>query len=1585
MAMVAASQTHSELAESLPITGYSLRNVDIKTALRIPEDDYGIEIVLSMELEDTATAKSPTWAGFSVSSVTRDSDLWTEHCAGQVKVETSEPENTEKMTNISDSRTVNANNWYRKFADIGLGYGLAFQALSEIRADADENLASAKVALKTTVGTIKGGESSYPIHPASLDALIQLGLVSCHGGQIDKAKTAYVPIHLPRLYLRNGVNESWGTATAVGELRGQRGAYAKLKLFNQAGNVILNADSLRLVRYSEAGPADGVQSKAFSSPFTRLVWKPDIRMLNDKQSRELFPPPRENVGRAKILQSIQRIASLIVVDTYYNYANREDCPSPSDELVAHFFAWIKRRVEEDETDAIVEAKKLSHAGRLQLLDALYNEAGHLVEIKMVKRLHDNMRDILYERRTGVDILLQDGLLTALYDSGLFMTGAYPQLARVFDCLGHANPNLSILELGAGTGGATRVAMKALEGPNGIKRYSEYTFTDVTAGFLTSAKQNMSECRDVRFSVCDIEQDPSIQGYEPAYDVVMASQTLHATASISRTLEHCRKLLKPGGKLVLVENTQNSNLVGLMLGTLKGYWHGIPDGRPDGPFLSLNAWDSALRKAGFSGTELVLDDYPHPHSTTTTLVSTLVGHEAIREGMSSNKANTKVQLLHGASGVPSLLSNLAEEMKRRGVSCKAVPLDNAEDAVSSGSRVVVFFDSNDLLLDVDEQRIRIFQHLVRSTASMVCLTSSGFVKGCSPDGSLIAGLLRTIGTENPAGRFLSIDIDSENFNTQNDDLIRCITEQELKLQQKTKDESEDCEFTWQDGAMWVSRLVPDTSLQHYAEAKTPATEMLPLDSQGPVRAAFETPGILSSLYFRPYTELWQPLPHDSIEVKVAAVGLNWKDLGLSSGHFDGNNLSSEYSGIVTKKGSSVTHLSVGDRVYGMGKGHFGSYTRVPAAFAQKLRPSDDLMEAATMPLVYMTAVYAFEYVTQVRTGQRVLIQSATGGLGLAAIQIAQSKGAEVFATAGTPDKLRFLVETMNIAASHVFSSRNVSALSQTVATTTAGRGFDVILSTGRSDMLSASLKALAPLGHLIDVGRMDVLDAKTIGLELFQKSSNFSSFDLYLVLDNDPVLGGNLMQAVNDRYQKGNITPIRPFTSTDVSQLDKTLLNFSKGTHIGKLIVSFQNPGSLVKMVPAVPAARFDPEARYIVTGGLGALGRSIIKWMCDRGAQDLVVLSRNGADTAEAEKFIQNLAARNVVVRAVACDVSKLNQVKPIIEEASADRQIKGVVHAAVSYQDLSFEKVSAEKWRESLAAKVYGTKNLHEATLSLPLDFFVMTTSYESILALATQSAYTAANNFQDYFARYRRRLGLPASTGMFGLINDLGALSTDNTTVGMFERAKALTISEHQFLKVLEPAFLNNEPSQHDTPQWVGQQHDPFSAATFVTCFSPASMAAKKRGEAGGSSSSPRWYSDARVSQIMRAYEDALRHTDSSASAPNVESDVRAILRRDFDDAVEKLKSSSTESEARGETVTLVVKGITTAMAELLFIEASGVNPARAVADHGVDSLIAAELRNWFHVALGADLSVLDLLDARTSINELAEKIVDRAIEGE
>ncbi|QQK42980.1 polyketide synthase dehydratase-domain-containing protein [Penicillium digitatum] len=967
MAVEAASQAYiQDFSEPLSITGFSLQNVSIKSAMRIPEDDYGVEVLLSLQLLESTTAKKPSWISFSIRSV----------------------------------------------ADVPL---------------------------------------------------------------------------------------------------------------NTAAN----------------------SSAAFSAPIFRLTWKPDIRSMSNAQAKVLFYPPSDSIAKT-----------------------RSDLSHRS-EHIRNFLFWAQRQTN-NYNEWVVEAKGLTSAERLLCIDQIYEQIDHCADARVARHMFQNIEDVLYERKTGMDVLAQDGLLTAMYEEGIILAGAYPQVRRCFDAIGHATPSLDIIEIGAGTGGATRIILDTLSERDGIKRYKSYTFTNISSGLVGAAKEMLGEeYNDVHFSVLNVEQDPLENGCQPFYDVVVASDCLHATTNISQTLSNCRKLLKPGGRLIIVENTRTVIGHGLILGTLTGYWSGRSDGRVDSPFLDSSGWNASLLANGFSGTDLVLDDYPQPYTTACTFLSTVVeGTISTVPRQLTDLNSEEVYFLHEQRDPSSLAVQTFAHFKEKGFVVKSCSFDVV--TVPPHSRVIAFLDSDNHLIQIDQHRMEKFQSLFRNASSMILVTYGGIIQGKNPSAAISIGLLRTIGTENPTSRFLSIDV---NPDSPTGTLAGTILKLESSLQTPSSlYYGDDNEFVWQDECLWVSRLVPDPGLKDQLElAELPPARAKPLcfDNHGPVRADFETPGLLTSLYFKPCEDMWKPLPDDWVEIKVAAVGLNWKDLAISAGRFDMNTLSSEYSGIVYRVGSAVTNISVGDRVYGLGKGHFGNYVRVHAATAQHLHPEDDLLKMATMPLVYMTVVYGFSYATKLKRGEKLLIQSATGGLGMAAIQLAQSIGAEVFATVGTADKAKYLAEVFRIPASRIFSSRATADFPK-MTDATGGRGFNVILSTSQGDMLHESIKALAPLGRIIDVGRVDVQNSMTLNLALFQKSATFSSFDLGVIVEAQPEMSQILMQSVDEHFRAGNIAPIPAILASNVSELDQTLLGFSKGTHIGKLVVNFQTPDSLVKMVPPVP-------------------------------------------------------------------------------------------------------------------------------------------------------------------------------------------------------------------------------------------------------------------------------------------------------------------------------------------------------------------------------------------------------------------------------
>lgn len=226
--------------------------------------------------------------------------------------------------------------------------------------------------------------------------------------------------------------------------------------------------------------------------------------------------------------------------------------------------------------------------------------------------------------------------------------------------------------------------------------------------------------------------------------------------------------------------------------------------------------------------------------------------------------------------------------------------------------------------------------------------------------------------------------------------------------------------------------------------------------------------------------------------------------MATGRFDWNNFSTECAGIVNKVGTAVKNVQVGDRVFGAVPGNMGNFIRGPSISIQQIPSEIKFEEAASMPVVYMTAIYAFMHLARLRRGESVLVQSATGGLGLAALRIARHLGADIYATVGNREKARVLVEEFGIFEDHIFSSREVSACRKLMEAT-QGKGVDVILCSTAGEQMYEMVRCTAPAGRFIEVGRTDIMENGKLDLEVFKRNITFSSFDLGLLNRQKPQL------------------------------------------------------------------------------------------------------------------------------------------------------------------------------------------------------------------------------------------------------------------------------------------------------------------------------------------------------------------------------------------------------------------------------------------------------------------------------------------------
>ncbi|KAL9011376.1 MAG: hypothetical protein Q9173_003774, partial [Seirophora scorigena] len=1550
MAVEAMSQHHLDEDGAPALAGFSFRSVAINSTMRVPDDEFGVETILNLQATTLTNSKaSDRWYEFKISST--QNDAWTEHCSGMISPETQRATQGTEFVVDPKSKPVDPTSWYKKFVDVGLGYGPSFQGLSDIRARPGLNRTTAQVALHSTTGTLPYGESSYPIHPATIDLCLQLALMACHAGQTENVRKAFVPVVVDEMTLwipDEADNASdYGYGQATGERRGLRGAHASTELFGKSGQNLMNIKQLRCVTYDGTSSRDIEALAQARNPYLRLVWKPDIDSLTNEEARSLFPPTTDMEQLAPTFDKFDRLSACILVSIFCDHAHLFTQTHP--EHLDRFLNWVRRCFARAQRGELPHGKTTlgySPAQRKHAIEQLSAELGPIVEARLIKRIYDQLPQIFSGETSGLHVALQDNLLAELYISGIGISGGYPQLLRAMDLLAHKNPAAKILEIGAGTGGATRLIMDALDGRSQFKRYARYCFTDVGTSFLSAAQEEFAECGNVDYKPLDIEKPPLDQGFEAENDIIVASQVLHATTTIAETVQHARSLLKPGGKMVLLEITNVHLGTGLVLGTFPDYWNGVADGRVDSPLLTKDMWQQVLSQNGFGGIDILLDDHDSPVAMASVIVATAIEPTTI--GSIIQAPRPEIVLAYGDVR-PSFSFALEDVANERGVKVAHCSIRDSA-TLPPKSRIIVVADLlGSFLMRMVGADLDCLRTLFQKASSLVWVTAGGLIEGERPENALIVGLMRAIITEMPHVKIMTVDLEAS-YDQTSRNLADTILSKENNLQQVNEDtKAVDAEYSYKDGLLHCSRLVPDSKFNQrflQQEGSVKEADMVPLQGQPPLGIGFDQAGLLSSLYFKEDAAFLAPLDDELIEVEVRAVGLNTKDLAVALGRFDWNKHSTECSGLVSKVGSKVTNVKVGDAVFGAAPGNFGNYVRVPGQSMQKMNPSDEFEEVASMPVVYMTAIYAFRHLAHLKKGETVLIQSATGGLGMAAMRLAKHIGAEIYATVGNAEKVHVLVKEFGIAEDHIFNSRELSTPSKILAATN-GNGIDVILCSAAGEAMHESWRAIAPMGRFIEVGRTDILEHGKLGLEVFKRNATFSSFDLGLMNQQKPSFVAGLMAELGDLYRKRVIRPIEHLTTFDISQLEQAFMHFAKGTHIGKVVVTFQDPNAMVKVRPRPKPVTFDPNAAYLLAGCLGGLGRSISAWMAERGAKNLVYLSRSGSANAQAKSIIRDLHSAGVATRILRCDITQESDVNAAISQILIP--IKGVIQAAMVVNDSTFDNLTLSKFTSVTDPKVRGTINLHRATLSQPLDFFTMTSSIVTMIGTASQGSYCAGNAFQDAFARHRHSLGLPAQAFALGMILEVGFVSSLPEVQKSLMRNGVYGTGENEFLKIFEASFIQQSPSTDLIAT------DPHAASHLLTGLEPIKLDELYR---QGLAADFTWHTDARFSLLLQAIADLSANGSSSKS--------------DAGSVTEVLKTASPDEFRK-----IVTAAILERLAKLLFTPSEELDASKAVSEYGMDSMIAAELRNWFVKNFGTDVTFLELLNPATKIVDLVDKV--------
>ncbi len=521
---------------------------------------------------------------------------------------------------------------------------------------------------------------------------------------------------------------------------------------------------------------------------------------------------------------------------------------------------------------------------------------------------------------------------------------------------------------------------------------------------------------------------------------------------------------------------------------------------------------------------------------------------------------------------------------------------------------------------------------------------------------------------------------------------------------------------------------------------------------PFRLEIREPGVLERLSLHEMER--RPPGPGEVEIEVKASGLNFLDVmkamgiypGLPPGHVP---LGAECAGTVVAVGEGVTELSVGSEVVASTMNSLASHVTVPVAFVAAKSTLLSFEQAATIPVVFMTVYWALHHVARLSRGERILIHSASGGTGLAAIQYARSVGAEIFATAGNEEKRAFL---RSLGVEHVMDSRTL-AFADEVRARTGERGVDVVLNSLEGEALVKSLEVLAPYGRFLEIGKKDIYQNSRLGLSPFRKCLSYTAIDLAGMATDKPARFAELLREVMARFEDRTFTPL-PVQIFGASQAQDAFRRMAQAKHTGKIAIQMNDPEA--RIAPReVDRGELVSDGSYLITGGLGGLGLSLARWMVSVGARHLVLVGRR-APTDAARKTIRAMEEAGAEVRVVRGDVSLAADVEALVQ--SVVPPLRGVVHAAGALDDRMLLEMSEEQLWTPIRPKVLGAWNLHAATRGRPLDFFVMYSSVTALLGSPGQGNYVAANAFLDALAHARAAEGLPAMSIQWGPFSEVG-----------------------------------------------------------------------------------------------------------------------------------------------------------------------------------------------------------------------------------
>lgn len=1445
----------------------------------------------------------------NITIYSKNEDSWQQHFSCRTATLQTSPSTLNLAELKSQLSEFSSEQFYSEKARCGYQFSGDFCSLKQIYKRPNEALAYVQCANLT---------GNYRIHPVLLDAAVQcaLAVLPDHAG-------SYIPFSMERFALWGTVeSELWSYAKVIKQY--PDAVQVDINVYDPAGRAVADIEGLMLKRVMDPS----IKSQSLIDGFLHQIdWQ-----LKDLSAscRTVITSLQQNFNEALAFQAIKssagRLNQLAIaylcqglqesgVETGTIYPDVQTLMQSLaveprfKRLFTRVLTILEQAgaVESTTTGWLVNENPDQSANALA--EQLLLEYPELEsEISLIARCGENLKPIWQGRVDPLQLIFPANSPNATAD---FYRHSH-SFAALNKLLALAVADLTrtasitkpcrILEIGAGTGSATYHILPLLK-----QTPCRYTFTDVSRYFTQQAKQAFSDYDFLDYRSLDISADLQAQGFEPSsYDIIIASNVLHATSDLELTLLHCRQLLADGGQLILLEGVQATPWVDAVFGLTEGWWAFNDSLRQDYPLLTQRQWQSALQDQGLDAEMLVLenDDVPFKQALILAAAPHTVGQHWLIMDDRQGVTDELIRALDG-QGADCYRVIAGEQFKQLAPYQFQINADKAEDylqlvkTIEQHCRLEAVVNFWPLSLSANEQStaeqlmertrflccsgLYLMQALLeseRETVNLCHVTRAAQSinqqdsNGC-PEAAVLWGMNKVAALEHPELKSAIADLDDDKASIAL--LVQTLLQHELESQQ-----------AYRKGQRFVPRLAA------MAESAGPEVNRLWRLNQA-------ESGSISALQLS--TQARATLEPNQLEIKVQQAGLNFIDvmdvLGLLP--FQRNGLGMECVGVISRYGDDVHGFSVGQRVVALAEGAFADYVIVDALLVADLPETISALAAATLPVAFITAGYALNEVAKIRPGQRVLIHAASGGTGMAAVQVALAAGAEVYATASQAKWSQ--VEKLGV--KQVMNSRDLSFVAQ-VMQLTDGKGVDIVFNSLTGDFITAGLSVLRAGGCFLEIGKRELLSVEQLAETA--PEINYYPVDVRELSQCQPEKIQQLLQTVLAGIVQGRYTAL-PYTSFDWPQMQEAFRYMQQARHVGKIVLTHRaNYSEFV----------CNAHAGYLITGGLKGVGLYSAQWLAEKGAKHLFLLGRSEPTTANAAK-IKDLQARGVEVVILIADVNDEAAMQAAFSKIhQASVPLKGIVHSVGVLNDSTLLQQNWSRYLDVLEPKIKGAWLLHQLSQQDDVDFFLMYSSVASLLGSAGQSNHAAANAFLDAFAGYRRAQGLPAQSINWCGWSEIGSAAelqlSDKIRKGLAD------ISPEQGGQVLAEALLRNDVQLAVTPMdW------------------------------------PTFLADAPMQEFFQAFRPVVTVVEATVALESKQLSKNALLQMAEAERSRQLKNRLTTELA-------TVLGMEIEQLNALTQRHSGFF------DLGLDSLTSVEFKNRINHALGLHLSASAIFDYPT-----------------